>query len=87
MVKTMVKSDGNGGYIVDKKLWSMVMALIVLLSGVIVWGAESIVTDVKDNTKSNAVQSEQIKNLIDQRREMLDILSKMNDKLDRALQK
>lgn len=45
-VKTMVKSDGNGAYIVDKKLWAVVMAVMTILAGLVVWGGQQADTIV-----------------------------------------
>ena len=78
-MKTMVKSDGNGAYIVDKKLWGVMMAVLTILAGLVVWGGQDIARDVKENTKINATQSVQIQNLVEQRKEMLDILRGISD--------
>ena len=77
-MKTMVKSDGNGAYIVDKKLWGVMMAVLTILAGLVVWGGQDIARDVKENTKINATQSVQIQNLVDQRKEMIDLLKEMS---------
>lgn len=77
----MVKSDGNGAMIVDKKLWVLMMSALTVLLGLVVWGGQSIALDVKENTKANAAQSVQILNLIEQRKEMLDLIRDMRSEV------
>lgn len=75
----MVKSDGNGAYIVDKKLWGIVMTILTILFGLVVWGGQEVVSDVKESVKANAVQDEQIK-------EMVKRFDRIEAKLDRVLE-
>ena len=77
----MVKSDGNGAMIVDKKLWALVLAALTVLLGLVVWGGQSIAMDVKENTKLNATQSVQIQNLIEQRKEMMELIREVRSEI------
>jgi cell division protein FtsB len=70
--------------IVDKKLWGLVITIMVILGGVVVWGAERIATDVWENSEINVQQAEQIKTLKDQRKEMSDFLKEMKKENDDA---
>lgn len=61
----MVQSDGNGGYIVDKKLWGSVLAALGIFVAITVWGAIDLVGGVKEATVVNEAQKVQIENIIE----------------------
>lgn len=85
IAKTMVKSDGNGAYIVDKKLWSVVMAVMTLLFGLVVWGGQQVIGDAKATNAvlmQHNIEAEGWKKRIEFLERRFD---RIEEKLDRAL--
>lgn len=63
----MVQSNGNGSYIINKRLWQAAVGLILLLLGVVAYGGEAVMDDVTKNREAiqkneviDAIQSERI---------------------------
>jgi len=86
-MRVMIKSDGNGAYIVDRKLWGLVMALIVALFGLVAWGAQNTVGAVSDNSNTILANTR----IIERNSAKIGLLERQLDrietKLDKALTK
>jgi len=77
-MKIMLKSDNNGAYIVDKKLfWLIGFILTALLSIVSVVGSNAL-SSIEDGSKLNASQEARIVIIEKQ-------LDRIENKLDKAL--
>lgn len=83
----MVKSDGNGAYIVDKNLWKAAIAIISLLIGLAAYGGGKTIDDIRDVqvavSKNQAYDEAQEARIFILEKQ----LDRIEDKLDRALQK
>lgn len=81
----MVKSDGNGSVLVDKKLWGLMIAIVVFLAGLVAYGAETALSDIK------VIEAEVHANDVGDSRQEAEIgmlrehLTRIEDKLDKAL--
>ena len=78
----MVRSDGNGSYVVDKNLWKGLIALVLILLSITgLWGQSILTTidnigeDLRDNQIKDAGQGEEIRGLTKQ-------LDRIESKLD-----
>jgi hypothetical protein len=83
----MVRSDGNGSYVVDKNLWKAMLAIIAILLAITgVWG-QSILTTVKD-AESAIVESKVLDSAQETKINRLQIqLDRIESKIDAALAK
>ena len=83
----MVRSDGNGSYIVDKNLWKAAIAIISLLIGLVAYGGGKTLDDLKD--VSVAVSKNQAYDEAQEARIFIleKQLDRIEEKLDKALQK
>lgn len=78
----MVRSDGNGAYIVDKWIWKAAISLILILLGITgLWG-QSILSTV-----DGAIKSIHANEIVDARqdeqyRAIMEHLARMEQKID-----
>ena len=81
----MVKSDGNGSYIVDKNLWKAAISVIAILLGIAGFFGTTALSDIKEARE--AIQADAIAGATREAR--IGILEKQLDriegKLDEAL--
>jgi hypothetical protein len=84
-MKTMVKSDGNGSYVVDRKLWGFLMLVVTILAGLVVYGGQNAITNletIRDTVSRNQAYDEQQEARIFILEKQLD---RIEAKLDQAL--
>lgn len=77
----MIKSDGNGAYIIHKVIWQAAIGLIALLLGVVAYGGQSILSDVK--AAQSAVQANEVVDAIQSER--IGAIKEQLDRIERKL--
>lgn len=87
-MEPMVKSDNNGSYIIDKNIWRAALGLIAILLGVVAYGGQSVLTDVKENTaaiQANVV-ADQANSIVDAiQSERMGAIKEQLDRIERLV--